>query len=77
MLDIKIENSKNPDEVNNKKPISGIGLQNVRKRLELIYPNHYQLDVFDEEESYLVIFKLELPASKVKKRNKIRSLTHS
>src|SRR5687768_10128330 len=53
MLDIKIENSKNPDEVNNKKPISGIGLQNVRKRLELIYPNRYHLDVFDEEESYL------------------------
>jgi two-component system LytT family sensor kinase len=77
LLDIKIENSKNPDEVNNKKPISGIGLQNVRKRLELIYPNRYQLDVFDEEESYLVIFKLELPAGMVKKKNRIRSLMHS
>jgi len=37
----------------------GVGLNNVTKRLELIYGKDYSLDINDEEETYEV--KLELP----------------
>jgi two-component system, LytTR family, sensor kinase len=63
-LIVKIENSKN-SEGDDTKIVSGIGLENVKKRLELIYPGQYQLQLLDELESYLVIFKLNLPDAKL------------
>jgi two-component system LytT family sensor kinase len=66
-LTIKVENSRNPDEASEMKPVSGIGLQNVKKRLELIYPDRHQLEIHDEEESYLIVLKLDLPEGKMKK----------
>lgn len=59
-LTIKVENSKNPEETFEMRPVSGIGLQNVRKRLELIYPNRHQLEIHDDNESYLIVLKLTL-----------------
>jgi two-component system, LytTR family, sensor kinase len=60
-LIVKVENSKTTDDIRKMiRPASGIGLQNVKKRLELIYPGRYQLQLIDEEETYLVILKLEL-----------------
>lgn len=50
------ENSKSAGE-STKKP--GIGLENVRKRLELIYSNDYELDIAESETSYQV--KLKIP----------------
>ena len=38
---------------------SGIGLQNVRKRLDLLYRSQYQLSII-EEGSFLVKLKVEL-----------------
>lgn len=38
----------------------GVGLNNVTKRLELIYGNDYSLDINDEDDSYDVL--LDLPA---------------
>ena len=38
---------------------SGIGLQNVRKRLELLYPKQYEL-IIEKEDSYLVKLNLRL-----------------
>jgi sensor histidine kinase YesM len=61
VLLIKVENSKNkvssPPGLRNH---SGIGLQNVRKRLEMIYPQQYHLQLFDEEDTYLVVLKIEM-----------------
>jgi len=37
---------------------SGIGLQNVKKRLDLIYPDQYQLDIEKKEDRYKVILIL-------------------
>ena len=37
----------------------GVGLANVKKRLELIYGNRYTLDIKDEQDTYTV--KLSLP----------------
>ena len=38
----------------------GVGLQNVRKRLDLIYGKHYQLDIKDEADAYSVDLTLQL-----------------
>lgn len=38
---------------------SGIGLQNVKKRLELVYPNQYELKIGSEQD----VFKVELQIS--------------
>jgi len=59
-LVVKVENNKNAEAMKTMKPVSGIGLQNVRKRLALIYPERHQLDILDEEESYLVVLRLEI-----------------
>lgn len=38
----------------------GIGLENVKKRLELIYPNSNQLDIQKSDKEYIVNLKIEL-----------------
>lgn len=60
-LKFKISNSKPetlPDDAGNH--FGNIGLSNVRKRLEILYPEHHRLKIFDEEEMYAVILELEL-----------------
>jgi len=39
---------------------SGIGLDNVRKRLQLLYPDLHQLEIFSDGEYFSVILKLTL-----------------
>jgi LytS/YehU family sensor histidine kinase len=54
--------------VGNSKPInsqrendkSGIGLQNVRRRLELSYPEQYNLNIKDETDRYFIELKITL-----------------
>ncbi|MFK7905315.1 MAG: sensor histidine kinase [Chitinophagales bacterium] len=65
-LHFKVENSlpsKEHFEVERQDEVlinpSGIGLTNVRKRLDLLYANRYELQV-DEGDSYLVVLKLDL-----------------
>jgi two-component system, LytTR family, sensor kinase len=54
----KIENSKGELA---KHPYShGIGLSNVKRRLELIYGKDHDLHILDSEESYLVVLKIAL-----------------
>lgn len=38
----------------------GIGLQNVKKRLELLYPKKHQLEIKEEDNCYKVYLRLEL-----------------
>lgn len=56
-LSFKVNNSK---AYAGNKSKQGIGLENVRKRLELIYPNAHQLKIFDEEDMFAVILKIDL-----------------
>jgi two-component system LytT family sensor kinase len=63
-LIFKIENSKAcnaPMPTSNAH--SGIGLQNVRKRLDIIYGTRYSLQFFNEEETYLAVLKIELESA--------------
>ena len=52
-----VENSKLPTNPNKK---SGIGLQNVKRRLELSYPDDYVLTIKDEPDHYYVELKLNI-----------------
>ena len=66
-IDIKIEvgsqlsftcsNSRIPKEEDKH---GGVGLQNVKQRLDLIYGNSYSLDISDQSDTYTVILKIPL-----------------
>jgi LytS/YehU family sensor histidine kinase len=57
MLDVKIENSK-PLETN--EPAPGIGLQNLRRQLELLYPEKHQLSIAEGEAAFAVRLKIQV-----------------
>jgi LytS/YehU family sensor histidine kinase len=59
---LEIENSKAPVKPaqNHNKPSGGIGLVNVRRRLNLIYPDSYNLLVTDQPDKYKVNLDLNL-----------------
>jgi sensor histidine kinase YesM len=65
-MTLKVENSKSIDYVrrSQREYASGIGLANVKRRLDLLYKDQYELKIFDEEaSSYLVVLKLTLTPS--------------
>ena len=43
-----------------KDPVSGIGIDNVRKRLEILYPQKYTLNIKDSEKEFVVDLKIDL-----------------
>jgi two-component system, LytTR family, sensor kinase len=55
----RIENSK-PTHINHEQVQGGIGLINVKKRLDLLYPDKHKLIVKNNEQSFLVELKLQL-----------------
>jgi hypothetical protein len=57
-LKMKVVNSKPLDEPAKHKP--GIGIANVKTRLELIYGGRYELTVTDEPEVFIVNLSIEL-----------------
>lgn len=61
-LYFKVHNSLHPKTGNDpEENPSGIGLENVRKRLDLLYPNRYSLDIQATERDYFVSLILEIP----------------
>jgi len=58
-IKVKIENSKTSKTANQKKNFAkGIGLANLRRRLELLYPAKHELKIKEYEESFLVSMKI-------------------
>ncbi len=58
-----IENSKSdvlPIRPDSGRPSGGIGLVNVRRRLDLMYPERYDLSIDDTPQTYAVTLELEL-----------------
>src|SRR5690606_17110629 len=47
-------NSKNPDYPMSDKNYSGLGLANIKRRLELLYNDNYNLDISSTEKEYIV-----------------------
>jgi hypothetical protein len=56
-LDMKLINGKDPgaDDSN-----AGIGIANVRKRLDLLYPHQHELTIVNEEDVYVVNLSIKL-----------------
>ena len=51
---------QNKKHTNNRDASGGIGLNNVKRRLNLLYPNKYNLDIRDETDTYTVELSLVL-----------------
>ena len=56
-LHFYIENKKH---MNNRDIESGVGLNNVQRRLELLYPGRYKLDIQDRQDTYTCELSLVL-----------------
>jgi sensor histidine kinase YesM len=59
LMHMKLVNGKAEQEATGTAS-GGIGISNVRTRLELIYPGKHELHINDEEEVFIVDLKLEL-----------------
>ena len=59
-IDFKIENSKTEAEENQNLQgyKNGIGLKNVKRRLQLIYPDVHRLQILEESDTFWVNLKL-------------------
>lgn len=56
-LQFYIQNKKH---TNNRDSVGGIGLNNVKRRLDLLYPGKYNLDIRDENDTYTCELSLVL-----------------
>lgn len=60
-VDVSISNSKpSTPTAQYGKRVGGIGLTNIKRRLELLYGGHYELDIDDQPDEYNVHLKIEL-----------------
>lgn len=55
----KTENNKVDIQEEKTKKTGGIGLQNARKRLEIIYPHHHQLKISDDGKTFKVQLEIQ------------------
>lgn len=56
LIVIKVENNKNGENAVQKK--EGIGIQNVKRRLDLLYPDKHELKIVNGKETFLVILTI-------------------
>lgn len=60
-LSLFVENSKYTDTPTvEKKEASGIGLENIKKRLEILYPNRYNLHISESDKVYSTSLSIKL-----------------
>ncbi len=59
LIEFLIENTKpSNSKIDINENRDAIGLQNIRKQLDLLYPNNYKLDIKDNSKIYSVILKI-------------------
>jgi two-component system LytT family sensor kinase len=61
-MEFSVVNSK-PETTHDKERSGGIGLVNVQRRLNLLYPDQYQLKIKNTKDEYVVTLKLQLVQS--------------
>ena len=59
-LFFRCENSKPAEEEEKNNRIGGLGLKNIRRRLELLYPGRHSLEIIEDKQSYIVNLYLDL-----------------
>lgn len=59
-LTFRCENSKPAEEEEKDNRIGGLGLKNIRRRLDLLYPGHHSLEIIEDKHSYIVNLHLDL-----------------
>ena len=59
-LNLRVENKFNENTVETKDKTSGIGLENVSRRLDLLYPSKHELAINDTGGRYIVNLKIQL-----------------
>jgi two-component system LytT family sensor kinase len=59
-LQFTVSNNYDPSSVEVKDKASGIGLTNVQRRLDLLYPNHHNLQITRENEKFIVSLQIDL-----------------
>ena len=63
-LTLKVDNSKSALRADDQQEYrAGIGLKNVKRRLELLYRESHELRTIETDESYLIVLTLDLDAS--------------
>jgi LytS/YehU family sensor histidine kinase len=62
-LEFRLTNSK-PGEANTRAGKNGIGLKNVQKRIELLYPGQHELKVYNAEYTFDVYIRVPLHSAK-------------
>lgn len=63
LLFFRIENTAD----NSKDTRAGIGLENIKKRLEVLYPNAYELEIINGQNLYRVALKINLKGLKIER----------
>jgi two-component system, LytTR family, sensor kinase len=58
VLIFKIENSLCDEKVKTNGFGNGLGLDNLRKRLEILYPDNFELKILKDEDSHLAVLRL-------------------
>ncbi|WP_075556044.1 histidine kinase [Parabacteroides timonensis] len=59
-LTFRCENSKPAEEEEKDNRIGGLGLKNIRRRLDLLYPDRHSLKIIEDKQSYTVNLYLDL-----------------
>lgn len=67
------KNSKRKDGAKEKDLDGGIGLRNVKNRLELIYGDRYHIDIKDTEDNYKVRLLLPLENTNTNNKQRVKS----
>ncbi len=67
-LDFSIANSVSPYASGDLIHYGGIGLKNVQRRLDLLYPKEYHLDINNDGNSFEVRLQLQLAAAAIPRR---------
>jgi LytS/YehU family sensor histidine kinase len=58
-IELEIENSQ-PKSAINKDDVGGIGIENVKKRLSILYPEKHQLNIIESSERFKINLNLEV-----------------
>lgn len=59
-VDLYVENNRGKVDSVEKDGFNGVGLNNVQRRLDLIYPGKYRLEIGDEADKFSIHLKIDL-----------------